>query len=783
VQRKSLLVLFFLSGISSLIYEICWVRQATLTFGVSVYAYSTVLTAYMGGMAIGSYIIGKQAARTSRPLRLFAGYQIGLAALGLLAPFALDEMTPLYTSIARQLTPGTTVLTALRLFMSLLVLAPPAICIGATLPVMSQAYARRNGRVGQDIGGLYAANTLGSVLGCVLAAVFLIRLLGLRETTLLAASLNVAIAGVTWWSTRTRTGTTFPNPKQRRVRRSTPSAPHPAALRFLLWAYALSGFTSLGYEVAWARIVSLHTVGAVYSFSIMLAVFLSGLVVGGLLGTWWVRRRRVSMLHFGSLELGIGLLAILALFAFSQLPKLRLEDVFPRYSIAAEVAFEGLLSFITLFPVTVLMGTVFPVVSSLYTTERTEQVGLKIAQVTALNTAGSILGSLLVGFVVIPALGLQNSTLALAGLNLGIGAVALWFFNPYTGPVSRPHRTKHARTESTENNSAKTRLRLITGAVLALAAVAVTLLPPARYLGYWEDTAEHLIFYEEGVETTVAVFEASSRNPKFSTVNGRVEVPTDILSLRAFYLLGHLPPMLRPGAQDGLMLSFGNGIATGALASHSIPAIEVVELAPEMVEAAHVYAEENRHILQYPGLRVHIEDARNFLLQTDRQYDIITTDATHPSNASSWTLFTIEFYRQIERHLAADGVFLQWVPLHSMAIADYLSILRTSQSVFPNATLWYTGGSHTLLLTTPEPLTDAYLEEALQAAYDEPAVLQDLGGPEEIARYWIMNSEQLREFAGQGDLVRDNDAFFLPINAETKTLIEIIQLAAMRASS
>jgi spermidine synthase len=169
-------------------------------------------------------------------------------------------------------------------------------------------------------------------------------------------------------------------------------------------------------------------------------------------------------------------------------------------------------------------------------------------------------------------------------------------------------------------------------------------------------------------------------------------------------------------------------------------------------------------------------------LQTDRQYDIITTDATHPTNASSWTLFTAEFYRQVEQHLAADGVFLQWVPLHSMAIADYLSILRTFQSVFPTATLWYTGGSHTLLLATPETVTDAYVEEKLQAIPDNVAALQDLGGPEQVSRYWIINSEQLREFAGQGDLVRDNDAFFLPINAETERLVGIIQLAAMRAN-
>ncbi len=768
MQRKLLLALFFLSGISALIYEVCWVRQATLTFGVSIFAYSAVLTAYMGGMAIGGYLIGRRADRSAHPLHLFAWLQIGLAVLGTATPFALSGLTTLYAAGVQALSPSPAILTALRLGMSLLALAPPAICIGATLPVMSRVYARRDGQVGQAVGQLYAANTLGSVLGCALAAIIFIRLLGLRETIFLAAGINLVVAGLAWWLAR-RGAETQPEPlpspahssRKRmptRPERLAVPTPSPAALRFVLWAYALSGFAALGYEVVWARIISLHTVGAIYSFSIMLTVFLSGLLVGSLIGTWWVQRRRATVFHFGSLELGIGGLAIVALFAFAQLPKIRLEDLFPTYSVGAEMAVEGLLSFVTLFPVTVLIGATFPVVTSLYTAEQSAEVGLKIAYVTALNTAGSILGSLLTGFVIVPALGLRNSALALAALNLGIGLVAVWLY----GPAQRSYQWAAS-------------------GVLPAVLVTALLLPPPVYLGYWQDTAPYLVFYKEGVETTVAVFSASADNPKFSSVNGRVEVPTDVLSMRAFYLLGHLTPILRPDARNALMLSFGNGIASGALASHRIPSVEVVELSPEMVEAAQMYGQENRDVLHYPGLRVHIEDARNFLLQTNQQYDIITTDATHPSNSSSWTLFTTEFYRQVKQHIAANGVFLQWVPLHSMAIADYQSILRTFQSVFPNATLWYTGGSHTLLLATPDELTDASLGRMLQVAADNPTLQQDLGGPAQISRYWIMTSEQVREFAGQGSLVQDNSAFFLPINAEMDRLIEMIQSAAVRA--
>jgi spermidine synthase len=207
----------------------------------------------------------------------------------------------------------------------------------------------------------------------------------------------------------------------------------------------------------------------------------------------------------------------------------------------------------------------------------------------------------------------------------------------------------------------------------------------------------------------------------------------------------------------------------------------VVELAPEMLRAAGEYRDENRNVLDYPGLRVQVEDARNYLLRTEEQYDIITTDATHPANASSWTLFTEEFYRGVRDHLAPDGVFLQWVPLHSMRVEDYRAILRTMQSVFPNATLWYTGGTHTLLLATPEPLTAAALEEKLRSASTDGALREDLQGAQGVMRHWIMSADQLREFVGAGRIVRDNDAYFLPDNSEMESLIGVIQLAAIRA--
>jgi spermidine synthase len=520
----------------------------------------------------------------------------------------------------------------------------------------------------------------------------------------------------------------------------------------LALAYTISGFVALGYEVAWARILSIHTLNAIYSFSLMLTIFLAGLALGSLLGTWWVRRSQARLLQFGTLQLGTGGLAILALYVFARLPSLPIETIMGGYSVGREMGYELFLACITLFPPTLLIGALFPVVSSLYTQEQTSVVGLKIGTINALNTVGSVAGTLCAGFLLIPWLGLRNTTLLLAAINLALGTGTLWLAS---------------RTQP--------QLNWAPLPVLGLAVVAAFTLPPGLYLGFREGPSEHLVFYKEGVETTVAVFEVPDQNFKVSFVNGRNEVPTDENSMRAFRLLGHLPALLHPEAQKALMLSFGNGIATGTLDTHTIPTIEAVDLSPEMIEAASLYWEENYNVLRSAHLRLHVEDGRNFLMQGEEQYDIITTDATHPSNASSWALFTQEFYELARQRLAPNGVFMQWLPFHSLSEADFKAIIRTFQQVFPHTTLWYTGGSHTFLVATAEPLAGDRLAEVITQAADNPTVLSNLGLPTTILHYMLLDEEALKTYAGPGPLVTDNTAFFLPNSEETEKIMADLQ--------
>ena len=816
--RWFLLSIFFLGGISALIYEVTWVRLLSLDFGVSIYAVSAVLTAFMGGLALGSWLWGRLATRVSlsaagadgssgrgtRPLlQLYAVLQAGVAICALLAPWVFAQLAVLYVGIYRQFEPGFYVFNLIRFGLATLVLLVPTSLMGGTLPVMSQVLARHERDRGGALGALYAANTFGGVAGVCLAGLVLIRLLGVQATIYLAAGLDLLTAGLALaLSTRAlrladdqrradadrrgRKGEIRePARANQRVRprtenrepkttdhRATPHAPHttqrasrlhdrpggspqPATgeaatthpvppaigqMRLVLWGFALSGFAALGYEVVWTRLLAIFTLNAVFSFTIMLTTFLIGLAMGGALAARRIDRVAQPLTLFGYLQLGIGVCAVLVLFVFAKLPTLR-EWFIVTDTFGKQVLAEFLTAGITVFVPTVLMGATFPVAARIYGSG-TDAVGERVGRLYALNTVGAMIGACVAGFALIPLLGLQRAALTLALLNLALGSAAL---------LALPSVP-----------------RLQLGAALAVAIVAAALLPPGIYLGFREGAPPSLIFYREGIDATVAVFRVQDPPLKISFVNGRSEVPTDPQSMRAFHVLGHLPPLLHPQARSALVISFGNGIAAGALSRHGIPRIQAVELVAEQVEAAQLYREENRNVLAYPGLQIAIEDGRNYLQRSDERFDIITADATHPINTSSWALFTREFYTLVRQRLADDGVFVQWVPFHDLAYEDYRAIIRTFQSVFPHTSLWYTGGTHSFLVATPQRLTRADIA-ALDAGIQAAGIADDLGGAQ-LASDFLMDEDGVAAYATGAPIVTDDTAFFIPAKDMTAIL-------------
>ncbi|MBO9342226.1 MAG: fused MFS/spermidine synthase [Roseiflexus sp.] len=805
-QTGLVLAIFFVSGASGLIYEVAWFRLLSLSFGVSVYAASAVLTAFMGGLALGSWVFGNITARwqtndsaekRSSPaslLHLFALLVIGIALFAFATPPLFAGLTSLYVWIAREARPDPFVYNAVRTALATLALVPPTFLMGGTLPVLAHLLAAHEQDRGQRLGLLYAINTFGGVLGALAAGLLLIPSLGVSGSLYLGGGLDLAVAGLAFWLARhwqaerdvpapvAPPAPSQPAPRSRQATRTTsarasggraimatnismrlahndvvPALQIQSAVsrsasilkptQLALIGYALSGFAALGYQVVWTRTLAIFSLNAVYSFTIMLVTFLIGLAAGSAWMGRRIDRHPQPLALFGWLQIGIGMCAVIALYAFARMPTL-LDMFTARTSFLASLWAEFFAAAVIMIVPTLLMGAVFPVVARLYTAPSPTDpsvatlpdqkgVGSRIGRLYALNTVGATLGAFTAGFIFIPLLGLQRSSLLLAMLSMAIGTVALL--------IVLTRWSDRARLAG----------------MLGATALAAALLPPGVYLGFREGVIPELVYYREGVDATVAVFEVKYPPLKMSFVNGRSEVPTDRHSMRAFHLLGHLPALIHPNAQNALMISFGNGIASGAMATHPIPRIHAVELVAEQVEAARLYEVENRGVLDRSGFQITIEDGRNYLLRSTERYDIITADATHPINSSSWALFTHEFYTMVRDHLSDDGVFIQWLPFHDLSERDYRNIIHTFQSVFPHTTLWYTGATHSFLVATPYPLTrDQIL--ALDAQLRGSAAGADLGDSRLLAADLIMHADEVAAFAAHGRIVHDDRAFFIP---------------------
>jgi spermidine synthase len=757
--RAITFVLFLLGGFSALAYEVTWVRALSLTFGVSVYAVTAVLTAFMGGLALGSWLWGRKQVRA--PLRVYACLQGGVALAAFLSPWLIDALTSVYVAIFNQLQPNFYVFNLLRFALATLVLIVPATLMGGTFPVISQFLADDRTRRGADLGLLYGVNTLGGVIGTLLTGLVLVRVLGVHMTLYLAAVIDLLVAGAALLlhanllpaeDAPTPSASPAPSAPPKRSRRAqrqmafqaaalTAAQPTEAQLRakqrearIMAWAFGVSGFVALGYEVVWTRLVAIFTLNTIFSFTIMLTTFLIGLALGSVAVRGRVDRWRQPFLVFASLQLLVGLTSVLMLFVFAKLPTILTATV-AVVSFGSAIAAEFIAAGVTMLVPTLLLGATFPVAAKVYLDAHGDTSG-RVGRLYGINTVGSMLGSVVAGFVLIPLLGLQWSCLLLAAINILLGLAML--------VVGRAR----ARQWSVAS-------------VGLVAVVAAALLPPGVYLGFREGVIPELVFYREGIDATVSVFEVKEPPLKISFVNGRSEVPTDRDSMRAFYLLGNLPPLLRPDAQSALMVSFGNGIASGTMARHNLPRIQAVEIVAEQVAAATLYEQENRGILDYPGFSVTIEDGRNYLLRSRETFDIITADATHPISTSSWALFTQEFYGLVRGRLAADGVFVQWLPFHDLKESDYRAIIKTFQQQFPHTSLWFTGGTHTFLVATPTTLSkDDIL--ALQGRIDQLGIADDLQSAQRLAEDFIMDEQQVRQYVADAAIVTDDRAFFVP---------------------
>ena len=736
------LVLFFLSGATGLVYEVVWQRMLGLVFGNTTFATAPILVSFMCGLALGSFYFGRLVDRYREPLKLYAYLEAGIAVFALLAPFIISGVTAVYAGIYEHVHTTFYLFSLLKFILCFLVLLIPSFLMGGTLPVISKFFVERFETLSWRVGILYGSNTLGGVIGAFTAGFLLINWLGVSGTTYAAAVVNILIAGAALGLSKflVSDGSVEPRPRERETV-GTGQQVYPKYIStVVLIVYALSGVCALAYEVLWTRVLVFFLGNSTYAFTIMLTTFLLGLALGSLIFARFLDKRKHLLVFLAFIEVFIGLSALLSIWQVT-----KLDDILPAThstlggSWYATIATNYVGSFLIMLIPTVLMGIAFPLAIKIFVSNLA-RLGHGIGNLYSANTLGAVVGSFAAGFVLIPAIGITKSIMLIAVANLVLGAVVLFF-----GLLAR-HRVKWG----------------LAGVMVVLLVVMVATVTTPGITLQRLPLGQELLYYKEGSATTVAVARYGG-GEKLLMVNGVGEVPTDYDSLLTFHMLGHLPLLLHEDPQKALIICFGAGIASGAVAEHSLQEIDAVEISPEVIEANKYFLEENQAVLDDPRLNLTIEDGRNYLLGTTNRYDVITSDATHPRSGDSWVLYTREFYELARERLNPDGIMTQWLPVHNLAPADYKTILKTFQTVFPDTTLWLTN-RYTLLVGTKKELTIDFslLAQRLQDdKINEDLEQFGLGDPIAFLSTFVMGKEAIAEFT-----------LGVPINTDNRPVIQ-----------
>ena len=726
-HERAVTAIFLFSGAAGLIYEVVWARQLVLVFGNTTQAIAAILTGFFAGLSIGSLVGGRIADRVGSPLRLYGVLEFVLVAVVLGTPLLFQALNDVYRSgfETLQRTPGG--LAAVRFALALMGLAPATILMGATLPVLSRHLARRSDDLGSAFGRLYAVNTLGAIVGTLSAGLLLIELLGLSLTLAVGAACS-GTAGVVAVALARR--------ERRPDAPDVPvSAPHdnPAPVgherQIALAAAFVSGLTSLGYQVLWTRLISSGTGSTTYVFTLILAFFLIGIAFGALVITSRPPDRRLVTSALGLGQVVIGSLAALGAVLVG--------------GAALPLGFSDKVLLVVI-PTTLAIGLALPLASRLVGTSD-RHVGRDAGILLATNTLGVMCATILVPFVVVPAIGSPTSLLLLAWVNLGFGVLLL--------AAAARSRTAGPRHRVLATLGAALTAAVVIGAGLFRAYIADPALVAARDTGVVRAAAEDEI-------ASVVAAEIGGRKQLLVAGTGMTALTVDAK------LMAVLSAAIRPDADDALVIAFGMGTTYRSALGLGLRTVGV-ELVPSVPTMFAHYHPDAATVLADPDGELVIADGRNYLELVDRRFDLILVDPPPPIRTSGTAvLYSREFYEAAAARLVEGGLLMEWMP-YDQTVDEFRAHVRTLRAVFPHALVAFGPGENgTFMFASKEPVTIE--QDALRDVLERPGVVDDLAvsidAPSDTVDGWLSlvptlvwaTDEGLDRFAAAGPLITDD---------------------------
>ena len=759
-------LLFVASGASGLMLEVVWSRMLGWLMGATTWSVMTILVAFMGGLGLGGILLGRRASRSARPLRLFGLMEVAIGLYSLAVPLLFDGLGRLFVLSAHLLgdSPGTTM--AARVVLAVLALAPPTLLMGGTLPVLTRFAAVGRDEPGRTAGWLYAANTAGAVVGCFITGCLLISWLGVIETNLVAAAVDLGVGvGALVWDRRLSAAAGD-------VEAEEESTGGSAARNAAVWIAAVSGFCGMAYELLWSRgLLAAITDDTTYAFTLMLTAFLAGHALGaaaaGRVGG--EKRERGGGASTGTLSSDRGwrrlgryqlLAAVLALVSLPMLVVLR--DPINQLTFAEAMSFWGgriplhlAISLAVFAPAAAFLGASFATAARLYV-GLGRPVGASTGRLYGLNTLGAIAGAIVTTAWLIPALGAQGSLVLLALVQAAVGALAFL----YVGGGDRGGIAS-----------------VIGWGLLIAAACGLNRWLPLSEI-YARQEPGKLLALIEGSGAAITVHQRKP-NDRVISINGVNVAGTNPILRATQKLQAHLPVCLHPDPRSVLQIGFGSGGTCHSVSLHpEVESIDVAELNPDVLAvASEWFADVNHGVLNDRRVRARIVDAKSHVAVTDQMYDLILSDSTHPRFRGNAALYSRDYFSACARRLRPGGILSTWLPLYGQSVADIQGILRSMQAVFPHVQVWYPNTEpheNTIVIASERPI--AIDPEAFGKRIAAPAVAADLAevgmtSTAQVLDFFMLGDRAVFKFARTGRLNTDDHPrleFFAPMSLKRR---------------
>ena len=769
ILKNIIYLLFFATGAVGLIYQIVWFKYLSLFLGNTTYAQMIVLSSFLGGLAFGNYFIGRKVDKSKNPVRFYALLELAIGVYCLFYPIFSDVLGNIFFSTASHLNveSGNIFFILLRLLFSSILLFIPTFAMGGTLPVLSKFFVDKISTAQKNVGWLYFLNSLGAVVGVILAGFFLIKTYGLDSTIYSAAIVNIGL-GLTALliSKYVNLDNIKSDIEVEKSNRNKNEFITPNIVKLAIVSSGISGMAALLYETLWVRLLISFLGSSTYAFSIMLAAFIAGIAIGSfIVSKKFVNKfNRIKLLIFSQFAIAVGV--ILSLLIYERLPYYFwiiaswLEKTNTTFNIFLSIEF--LICFALMFIPTIFMGITLPTIVDIVANSD-KKIGFSVGKVFSVNTLGTVIGVFVTTLVFLPLFGIKGSFQIGILLNLIVALILLHRYDPIW--------VVHKNILSSSAillfvlyiffSPAWNLTALNSGVFRKLSTV-----PPDTYEEFLDLYSEReVLYYKEGINANVAVMEKKSENQRLLLINGKVDA-TSSADMITQIMSGQIPMLLHENPKNVFVVGFGSGVTIGTILLHPVEKVTCVEISTEVIEAGEFFSDVNKNCLEDPRLNIVHEDAHTYLNLSKDKYDVIISEPSNPWIAGIGNLFSKEYFQQCADKLNDNGIMVQWLQIYETSDEVVQLVLNTFSSVFPHSQVWR-GASHDLIIVGSKKET-ILNEYKFKNRFNIETVKQDLESVG-VGSPFAFLSAQILSDQGTFLLAREK-----PINSEKYPILEFL---------